>query len=210
VVQVRDAAGHQEPAGVLARRRAARRRLSRSFLILHGLEGSGPDHWQTWLAGRLRERGERVSYPDLPDPFDPRPEEWLAALQPELAALEGERIVLCHSLACLLWLLNAREGATDVADRVLLVAPACTDEVEPVVRFQPHGVTIDDVRRAAGQTLMFWGDPDPYCPETAPVAFDGLFERSKRFPGGGHLNTDSGYGPWPDVEAWALRSQLSR
>ena len=22
--------------------------------------------------------------------------------------------------------------------------------------------------------------------------------------GGGHLNTDAGYGPWPDVEAWAL------
>jgi predicted alpha/beta hydrolase family esterase len=64
-----------------------------------------------------------VSFPELPDPFDPHPDAWLEALQPELAALEGERVVLCHSLACLLWLLNARAGATDVADRVLLVAP---------------------------------------------------------------------------------------
>lgn len=145
-----------------------------------------------------------MSYPDLPDPFDPRPGEWLAALQPELAALEGERIVLCHSLACLLWLLNARSGATDVADRVLLVAPPCTREVEPVVRFRPDGVTAGDVRRAAGLTLMLWGDPDPYCPATAGVAFDGLFAQSKRFPGAGHLNTDAGFGPWPEVEEWAL------
>ena len=40
---------------------------SMSFLILHGWQGSGPGHWQTWLAGRLRDRGERVSYPELPE-----------------------------------------------------------------------------------------------------------------------------------------------
>ena len=171
---------------------------------MHGLEGSGPDHWQTWLAGRLRERGETVRYPDLPDPFDPQPAEWLAALQPELAALEGERVVLCHSLGCLLWLLNARDGATDAAERVLLVAPPCTDEIEQVVRFRPDGVTASDVDRAAGETLMLWSEPDPYCPATAAVAFDGLFATSIAIADGGHLNTDAGYGPWPAVEEWAL------
>jgi predicted alpha/beta hydrolase family esterase len=205
MVEVGDAPRHQEPARVLARRRRRHQpRLSRSFLILHGLEGSGPDHWQTWLAGRLRERGERVSYPDLPEPFDPQPDEWLAALQPELAALEGERIVLCHSLACLLWLLNAREGATAVADRVLLVAPPCTDTVEPVVRFRPDGVLSSDVARAAAYTEMWWSAPDPYCPATAELAFPGLFAHSRRIPNSGHLNPDAGYGPWPDVEKWAL------
>jgi predicted alpha/beta hydrolase family esterase len=145
-----------------------------------------------------------VSYPQLPDPCDPKPDEWLAALQPQLAALEGERIVLCHSLGCLLWLLNARAGASDVADRVLLVAPPCTDEIEQVVRFRPDGVTAADVERAAGTTLMLWGEPDPYCPATAPVAFDGLFPDAVGFPGAGHLNTDAGFGPWPAVEEWAL------
>ena len=156
------------------------------------------------MAARLRRRGERVSFPDLPNPYDPQPDEWLAALRPELAALDGERVVLCHSLACLLWLLNARAGATDVADRVLLVAPPCTDEVEAVVRFRPDGVTAADVERAAGETLMFWGDDDPYCERTAAVAFAGLFAHTRRFEGGAHLNTDAGYGPWPEVERWAL------
>jgi predicted alpha/beta hydrolase family esterase len=152
----------------------------------------------------LRERGERVSYPDLPEPFDPQPDDWMAALQRELAAMEGERIVLCHSLACLLWLLNARAGAVAVAERVLLVAPPRTDEFPAVVRFQADGVTAANVARAAGQTLMFWGEPDPYCPQTAPVAFAGLFPDAQHFPGGGHLNSDAGYGPFPEVERWAL------
>jgi uncharacterized protein len=152
----------------------------------------------------LRERGETVRYPDLPDPFDPQPDDWLAALRPELAALEGERIVLCHSLACSLWMLNARAGAVDAADRVLLVAPPCTDEVEAVARFRPDGVAAAHLDRAAGETLMFWGDPDPYCPATAPVAYDGVFRNARNFPGGGHLNTDAGYGPFPEVEHWAL------
>jgi predicted alpha/beta hydrolase family esterase len=145
-----------------------------------------------------------VSYPDLPEPFDPQPDDWLSALDHGLGAMDGERIVLCHSLACLLWLLTARAGAADAANRVLLVAPPCTDEVEAVVRFRADGVTAPDVQRAAGETLMFWGDPDPYCPQTAGVAFDGLFTHTKRFPGGGHLNSEAGYGPWPEVEGWAL------
>jgi serine hydrolase len=151
----------------------------------------------------LRERGERVSYPDLPEPFDPQPDDWLAALQTELAAMDGERIVICHSLACLLWLRHARDGG-DAVDRILLVAPPCTDDVPAVVRFRPDGATAADVERAAGETLMFWGEPDPYCPATAPVAFAGLFPRARAFPGRGHLNPDAGYGPFPEVEAWAL------
>jgi uncharacterized protein len=153
----------------------------------------------------LRERGERVSYPDLPDPYDPKADEWLAALQPELAAMEGERVVVCHSLACLLWLLHAREGGNPRADRALLVAPACTDDVPAVVRFRPHGVTARHVRVAAQSTRMLCSDADPYCPAGAASVFgEPLALAYEVIPGGGHLNPDAGYGPWPDVERWAI------
>jgi serine hydrolase len=153
----------------------------------------------------LRERGEAVRYPDLPDPFDPKPDEWLAELERELAALEGDRILLCHSLACLLWFLHARGGATNAADRVLLVAPPCTDQVEPVVRFRPDGVTAYQVRAAAGTTRMLCSDADPYCPAGAASTFGDPLELDYQLlPGRGHLNPDAGFGPWPEVEAWAL------
>ena len=174
------------------------------FLILHGLEGSGPDHWQTWLVGRLRERGERVSYPHLPDPFDPHPADWLRALDDELSVLD-EPVVICHSLACLLWLRAAARPTGRLASRVLLVAPPYRDDLPPVARFLDHGARARDVTRSAGETLILCSDDDPYCPPGAVTTYaEPLGIPAHVVPGGGHLNPDAGYGEWPDVEAWAL------
>ena len=60
------------------------------YLILHGWQGSGPDHWQTWLADRLRADGHDVRYPALPDPDHPRLADWLRALDTEREP--GDRI----------------------------------------------------------------------------------------------------------------------
>jgi uncharacterized protein len=176
-----------------------------AYLILHGLEGSGPHHWQTWLAGRLRTRGERVAYPHLPDPLDPHPADWDRALGEELALLD-EPVVLCHSLACLLWLrIAARPGAERLASRVLLVAPPHREDLAPVARFLDHGARARDVTRAAGETLVVCADDDPYCPPGAVNTYaEPLGIPVHVIPGAGHINTDAGYGEWPDVEAWAL------
>ena len=176
-----------------------------AFLILHGLEGSGPDHWQSWLAGRLRVRGERVSYPHLPDPFDPHPADWDRALDEELSLLE-EPVVVCHSLACLLWLRRAaRPSEGPLASRVLMVAPPHREDLEPVARFLDHGARARDVTRAAGETLIVCSDDDPYCPPGALETYaEPLGIEAHLIPGAGHINTDAGYGEWPDVESWAL------
>jgi uncharacterized protein len=174
------------------------------FLILHGLEGSGPDHWQTWLAERLRARGERVRYPDLPEPFDPQPEEWLDALEHELADLE-EPVVVCHSLGCLLWLRFAAQAQEREAERVLLVAPPWREDIPAAVRFDPGGVSAADVRLVAGETLIVCSDNDPYCPPGAVGLYAEPLEIPAHvIPGAEHINTDAGYGEWPAVEAWAL------
>ena len=175
------------------------------FLILHGLEGSGPDHWQSWLAGRLREHGQRVSYPHLPDPFDPHPADWLRALDDELSLLD-EPVVLCHSLACLLWLrATARPASGRLASRVLLVAPPHRDDLEPVARFLDHGARPRDISRAAGETLIVCSDDDPHGPPGAlPTYAEPLGIPAHVMPGTGHVNTDAGFGEWPEVEGWAL------
>src|SRR3954465_8832177 len=96
------------------------------YLILHGYQGSGPGHWQTWLAGRLRAGDATVHYPDFPDADHPQLRSWLDALAPapappqlrpwldalasELDAIGEPPIVICHSLACVLWLHHVAEG----------------------------------------------------------------------------------------------------
>jgi predicted alpha/beta hydrolase family esterase len=181
----------------------------RRFLLLHGWQGSGPEHWQSWLAQRLRHRGEHVSYPVLPDPDVPIPARWGAALHGELAALaagDGERIVLCHSLACVLW---ARETAriepAHRVDRVALVAPPAPGVAPELAAFFPTGADEASLTAAAGATRLVCSSDDPYCPGGAAAVWGvPLGLEADEVPGGGHLNADAGFGPWPAMEAWAL------
>jgi uncharacterized protein len=174
----------------------------RSFLILHGWQGSGPGHWQTWLAQRLHGNGQHVAYPDLPDADDPRLDTWLASLEGEMRALPGEPIVLCHSLSCLLWLHHVERGGTQ-AERLLLVAPP--GEQPELVEFFPPPFP-----ELTGEARMVCSDDDPYCPDGAAH----LYGRRLGIPidllrGAGHINADSGYGAWPEVEAWCLGQRAS-
>jgi serine hydrolase len=178
---------------------------ARNFLILHGLEGSGPGHWQTWLTARLRAGGERVAYPDLPDADLPTLQAWREALQGELEALpEGETVVVCHSLACLLWLHHIGEGGAQ-ADRVLLAAPPSESaDVPQIAGFFPVPLPA----LTAGARLVC-SDNDPYCPEGAATLYGPLGIPIDVIPGAGHLNPEAGYGPWPAAEAWCLDGDRS-
>lgn len=179
-------------------------------LILHGWQGSGPEHWQTWLAGRLAARGLDVRYPELPDCDTPCPDRWGIALHEELAALghDGERVVVCHSLGCVLWLREARRVRPEHrADRVLLVAPPCPGEhVAELAGFFPTDARPDEVRGAADRTRLVCAENDPYCPGVGAAEHWGapLELPVDLLRGGGHLNPDAGYGPWPAVEEWVL------
>ena len=178
--------------------------MSPPFLILHGLGGSGPGHWQTWLAARLRAAGARVAYPDLPDADAPSPSSWHETLDAQLEGLGAAPVVVCHSLSCVLWLHHAAQGHGRRAERVLLVAPpsenAPVAEVEP---FFPAPVDRAAVAEAAAETRLVCSDDDPYCPEGAadlyglPLGVD-----VDLIPGRGHMNPEWGLGPWPAVEAW--------
>jgi predicted alpha/beta hydrolase family esterase len=184
--------------------------VTQRFLILHGLGGSSLDHWQTWLAGRLGRLGAWVSYPEFPDSDNPSQRAWEQALERELAQLAagaGERVVLCHSLGAVLWLRHSlRIEPTQRADRVLLVAPPGGPEADPaIVDFFPIGADGASVTVAAARTLLVCSDNDPYCPAGAASVYGELLGiETEVIPGGGHLNPDAGYGPWPHVEAWCL------
>jgi predicted alpha/beta hydrolase family esterase len=179
--------------------------MASAFLILHGLSGSGPGHWQRWLQERLTQAGQTVRFPDLPDPDTPDPDTWRRDVLAELAGLDGrERVVICHSLSCITWLSACPEIERPV-DRVALVAPpslgAGLRELEP---FFPVTATAEDVTNAADHTRLVCSGNDPYCPEGAASLYGGPLDLPiDLVPGGGHLNVDAGLGPWPAMEAWA-------
>jgi hypothetical protein len=118
---------------------------------------------------------------------------------------EPQPVIVCHSLACLIWLRIAASSDRRRAERVLLVAPPCTEDVEPVGRALIHHANAADVERAAEATLLVCSDDDPYCPPGAVAIFaEPLAIESRTIVGAGHINPDAGYGSWPDCEKWAL------
>ena len=181
----------------------------RSFLILHGWQNRRPpEHWQHWLADRLREARTQVVYPQLPAPDEPQLEVWLEELRGHLARLAGdERVVIGHSLGALLWLHHARD-ASDPVDRVLLVSPPGPEAPAPeIAAFFAIELNAGAVAAAAGSTEIVCSDNDPYSERGAVDAYaKPLRLRYHLIPGAGHINPDSGYGPWPEVLDWALGS----
>lgn len=186
-------------------------------VLLHGWQGNGPAHWQTWLADQLRESGREVRYPELPDADAPALGAWLHALRGTLAGLPDNGFdVLCHSLASVLWLQHVGEpggyhGRAPRAARVLLVAPPSPSTTIPeLAPFLPVPLDLHAVRRAADGTVLVCSDDDPYCPEGAATVYGRALKMPTTIiPGGGHLNVEAGYGPWPAVLDWCGRDNLA-
>jgi predicted alpha/beta hydrolase family esterase len=183
--------------------------IGRRFLIIHGVENRRPPgHWQYQLAETLRADGEVVLYPQLPDTDEPRLDRWLELLAAELAQLgTSERIVLCHSLGCLLWLHHAvRATAAQQVDRVLLVSPPSPTVLWPAVSSFAPPANFDPAPLAAtskSRIRIVCSDNDPFCPESATAAYARPLDLDvDLIPGGGHLSEADGYGRWPSVAAW--------
>jgi uncharacterized protein len=182
-------------------------------VLLHGWEGSGPDHWQSWLAEQLRAADREVRYPDLPDADEPQVDRWLAALSTTLDALPDDGFdVVAHSLGAVLWLHHvAAAGESPRPARVALVSPPSPRTTIPeIASFFPVPLDIDLVRRCADGTVLVGSDADPYTPEGIAAAYG----RPLKMPttiisGGGHLNPDAGYGEWPAVLDWCGRDNLA-
>lgn len=182
---------------------------NRSFLILHGVENRRPaEHWQHDAAQRLREGGEQVFYPQLPEPDQPDLAAWSGTIEAELAMMRGERIVLCHSLACAAFLhvAAARTGAP-IADRALLVSMPGPEAFawDVIAGFAPAALDLATLRLAATTPRLVYADNDPYCPQEAGALYGRQLGCDVDvLPGAGHVAVADGYGPWPSALDWCL------
>jgi predicted alpha/beta hydrolase family esterase len=182
----------------------------KSFLILHGIENHRPPaHWQFWLAARLAEAGQNVLYPALPNPDAPCYRTWDEALHRQLAALAGDdRVVICHSLSCLLWL-RAAGGIAEAErpTRLLLASPPASSSVpEAAASFRLRELDVRAIRRSVtDQIRVVCSEDDPYNRVGARTTYaEPLGAQIDVVPGAGHITAEDGYGPWPSLFEWCL------
>ncbi|WP_237389703.1 RBBP9/YdeN family alpha/beta hydrolase [Bacillus sp. USDA818B3_A] len=182
------------------------------FLIIHGLNGSGHDHWQTWLADTLIQNNYRVSYPTFSAFHEPDLNVWVQELHRAIQAIpaNSELTVITHSLGCLLWLHYTSTQNKKLAKRVILVAPP-----SPAIRlkeaetFFPVPLNSRHLSRTAEEILFIHSNNDPYCNMDDAGNYLNMDHPSIVLPNAGHINPESGHGKWPSILDLTLSNKLA-
>jgi predicted alpha/beta hydrolase family esterase len=165
-------------------------------LIVPGLNGSGADHWQTWLERKIP-GAVRVIQRDWHDAYLPH---WSARVRRELNRVPGQIFIVAHSFGCL----AAAQATFDYQERVrglMLVAPADPDRFGAAAYLpeRPLGVPAVVVASTNDPWMRFSRAADWSDTWGAELINLGA---------AGHINPDAGFGHWP--EGLAILRRLRR
>lgn len=190
-------------SGVTQAQADARTRVH--FLIQPGWQNSGPHHWQSLWEARLGRAATRVPQQDW---MVPECAAWVGILERSIRSTPAPVVILAHSAGCMATIFAIAQ--TQVAAAVL-VAPA--DAERPGAPGALHTFTPIPMKPLAIPALLMASDSDPYCTLDRAEAFAQAWRADLEIvTGGGHVNAESGFGPWPDgwlmVGDWLRRHGL--
>lgn len=171
-----------------------------SFLLIHGLHGSGQDHWQSWLYHELKQRSFHVSFPTFSEYHFPKKDVWLEELTSAVRALpkDHKKIIITHSLGGLLWQHFSARQNKKAADQVILVAPPSPEIVLPEAKsFYPVPLSKKKLTQVSEETLFVHSTNDPYCSLDDTEHYLKLNFPTITLANMGHINAESGHGSWP-------------
>jgi predicted alpha/beta hydrolase family esterase len=165
------------------------------ILILAGLWNSGPQHWQTYWEAKYS-KWERVAHRDW---HAPDRDEWVAELDAAIAACEGRPILVAHSLGCMLVAQWAQAGSHLNVAGAFLVAPSDVDA--PSYPIDAGGFTPVPMAKLPFPSVVVASTDDPYAEIGRSRAFAQAWgSKLIEIGDAGHINADTGYGPWPEGE----------
>jgi len=163
------------------------------LLIVPGLHDSGPAHWQTWLQQQYRD-SRRVVQRDFSRPDLQRWSERVHSTL-ESAGGGGTWIAVAHSFGVLALVRHLAEHANSPIREVLLVAPAEPDKFG-VAESLPQ-------RRLAIPSTLISSQNDPWMSAASAQRWAGRWGSHLSHLGRvGHINTESGFGPFPLARRW--------
>lgn len=165
------------------------------ILIVPGLNGSGPGHWQTLWEEKYN--GKRVNQRDW---SHPDVTEWLQTLDTVITRHQERAVIVAHSLGChavALWS-QTYSANTNHVQCALLVAPPDMESSENIPEsmrlFASHAVI-------PFPSVVVGSDNDPFMTVSAVRRLSRLWGSQFINAGfAGHINVDSGHGHWRDGE----------
>lgn len=177
--------------------------VNKKVLILHGWGGSDYPHWQAWVASELIKKNFTVSFPQINNKDFPKLDEWLKFLKKEFEHFNPD-IVICHSLANMLWFHFVEKYNIDPIKKLMLVAPVRKNcEIEELQSFFPYPVPKD---LKAKEVIMVSSTNDPYLSVEEAIELQSELNIGlKILEDAGHINANSGYGELNCAVDWILQ-----
>jgi len=173
--------------------------MNKKILILHGWGGSDFPHWQSWLAGEIAKDYGLVNFLKFQDYDFPDKNIWKSQLIKEINEFNPD-IVICHSVANILWFHLCNDMGLKQIKKLLLVAPpSFSCNIPELSSFYPCEAPQN---LYTDKGILIGSTNDPY------MSLDELksLQKNLNIPleilqDAGHINTDSGFGEWP----WILQ-----
>lgn len=164
------------------------------IIMVPGLGGSGPEHWQTRWEQKLS-TARRVEQADWDRP-DRRA--WARQLTDAVASSRRPIVIVAHSLGVATVVHAAPGFATDRVQGAFLVAVPDSERDDLASRFDPafNPLPRDPL---PFPSLLIASRNDPYCAYDRAEDFSYAWGAALVDAGeAGHLNPESGFGPWPE------------
>jgi hypothetical protein len=166
-------------------------------LIVPGLDGSGPEHWQTHWERRLS-RCERVQMGDWAYPERTK---WIRRLDQEIHRSPAPVLIAAHSLGSLTVAWWAKErwslGYQEQVIGALLVAPPDVERGRSRGRMESFAPIPREP--LPFPTLLVASRNDPYVSFDTSSRIAAMWGSTFVDAGGlGHINADSGIGEWTE------------
>ena len=164
------------------------------ILIVPGHTNSGPDHWQSRWQGKLS-NARRV---EQDDGDSPARETWVSRLVNTVEGCRRPVVLVAHSLGVITVAHAAPILPQEVVRGAFLVAPPDVDDAGLIPEIERSFAPIPQ-DPLPFPSLLVASRSDPYC--SYARAEDFAFAWGSAFldaGDAGHINTASGYGPWPE------------
>ncbi len=175
-----------------------------TVVIIHGSYGGPEENWFPWLAAELRAAHYSVIVPAFPTPEGQSVGTWTRVFQESVGALDGDMVLVGHSLGAG-FILGLLEGANVTVAAAFLVSGFVgrigIEEFDSVnASFIDRDFDWHAVRQHVGMVRLYQGDNDPYVSlEKGRQLEKELGVELEVIPDGGHLNTAAGFVTFPQL-----------
>lgn len=164
------------------------------ILIIPGWSGSGPDHWQSRWAAKL----STARVVEQEDWYKPSRHLWADRIVQAVRAAKRPVVLVAHSAGVSAVAHAAEHLHPSEVAGAFLVAPASERAKAAIpgmgADFIPHRRAILPFR-----SVLIASTDDPYCtPEEAKELAEAWGAEFVDAGESGHINAESGHGPWPD------------